>query len=1154
MAFTHLHVHTEYSLLDGACKIKDLVKKAKELSMEALAITDHGAMFGVMEFYNECKKEGIKPVLGCEVYTSKRTRFQKEPEYDKNQGHLILLAETQEGYRNLLKIVSKGYIEGFYYKPRVDKELLRENSKGIIALSACLAGEVQSRLLDNDYEGAKKEALEMREIFGEDNFFLELQDQGLPEEEKIFPLMVKLGEETGIPFVATNDVHYINKEDAEAHDILLCIQTQTTQDREDRMRFPNDHFYLKSEKEMEKLFSHIPQALENTVRISERCNVDFDLCTLHLPDFTAPESMENHVYLRKLCEEGLMKRYGKDWESHKERLDYELEVIVDMQYVEYFLIVWDFIRYAKSQNIMVGPGRGSAAGSLVAYSLGITDIDPIKYSLIFERFLNPERISMPDIDIDFCYERRQEVIDYVIEKYGKDRVTQIITFGTMKAKAAIRDVGRALNMAYQEVDRIAKAVPNDLGMTLERALEISPELKESYEDSPKVKKLIDMAMAVEGLVRHASTHAAGVVISKEPIVEYVPLYLGDKGVATQFPMTTIEELGLLKMDFLGLRNLTVIRDALAIIKENKDVDIDFSTMEYDDKKVYELISSGNTDGLFQMESEGMTQFMKNQKPDNFEDIVAGISLYRPGPMASIPTYIENKKNPENIEYLHESLIPILSVTYGCLIYQEQVMEIVRKLAGYSYGRSDIVRRAMGKKKMDVMLKEQDIFVYGNEEVRGCEKNGIPVDIAEEIFQQMVSFAEYAFNKSHAAAYAVIAYQTGYLKAHYPVEFMAALITSVMGDGTQVAKYIKNCQEMNIKVLPPDVNYSEKCFSTKDGDIRFGLAGVKNVGGQTIEAIIDARNRKGRFTDIQNFFNTVETKELNKKAVESLIKAGAFDSIMDNRARALLEAERLMDNAQKDSRKNIKGQISLFQGALDNSHITGISDYGFRDVNDFDTKTKLAFEKENLGVYISDHPLNRRKDEIEKKVTLTSKALKDEENQTTMGVIRDGMDVTVAGILVNKRTLVTKNGKLMAFLTVEDFYGTIEVVVFPNTYESSSHCFTNDSILIIRGKIDLKEDEEPKILASTVEFLGEEECSEKEGILKILVGENISVEEMEAYKEVFKRNKGATPVVMYKGEKGGRVGVDKSLYVEVTKELLEELKLLAGENNLKYCED
>ena len=909
MAFTHLHVHTEYSLLDGAARIKDVVARAKELGMDSLAITDHGVMFGVVDFYKECRKQGIKPIIGCEVYTAARRLTDKDAEKDKRQGHLILLVKNETGYKNLIKIVSEGFIRGYYYKPRIDKDVLRAHSEGLIALSGCLAGEIQHRLLLRDYAGAKAEAEALLEIFGEGNFYLELQDQGLEEERAILPDMRQLSEELGIPLVATNDAHYVRREDAKAHDVLLAIQTATTLDDEKRMRFPNDEFYLKSEDEMRKIFAYCPEACDNTQKIAEQCNYDFRFGEYHLPEFKAPDGKDNTAYLRELCHAGLRDRYGDadcGEHSHQEledRLNYELGTIESMGYVEYFLIVWDFINYAKNHGIMVGPGRGSAAGSIVAYCLKITDIDPIRYNLIFERFLNPERVSMPDIDIDFCYERRQEVIDYVTEKYGEGRVSQIITFGTMKAKQAVRDVGRALSVSYAKTDQIAKAIPFELGMTIDKALATSPDLKNLYENDEETREVIDMAKAIEGMPRHASTHAAGVVISKAPIDEYVPLYLSEKGPATQFTMTTIEELGLLKMDFLGLRNLTVIRDALELIKKNHGVSIDFARMGYDDPSVYEMISAGNTSGVFQLESGGMTQFMKNLRPTCFEDVVAGISLYRPGPMDSIPKYIENKKNPSGIQYVDESLAPILDVTYGCLVYQEQVMQIVRDLGGYSYGRSDLVRRAMSKKKKDVMLQEKEYFINGkldengNVEIAGCIRNGISRQAAEAIFEDMETFAQYAFNKSHAAAYAVVAYETGYLKKHYPVEFMAALMTSVMSDAKMIARYIRNCSDMGIEVLPPSVNKSLKKFSVEDGKIRFGLLGVKNVGENVIEAILKAREEKGEPSDIFTFINNLDISQVNKRAIESLIKAGACDCFEGNRAAKLAVYETLVESAQ-----------------------------------------------------------------------------------------------------------------------------------------------------------------------------------------------------------------------------------------------------------------
>ncbi|MGN0733299.1 MAG: DNA polymerase III subunit alpha [Emergencia sp.] len=1074
MAFTHLHVHTEYSLLDGAARIKDIVARAKELGMDSLAITDHGVMFGVVDFYKECKKQGIKPVIGCEVYTAARTMLDKDADKDKYQGHLVLLARDNDGYKNLIKIVSAGFTKGYYYKPRIDKDLLRQYSEGIIALSACLAGKVQNCLLNRDYEGAKREAMELDEIFGHGNFYLELQDQGLDEEAFINPELVRLSRELDIPMVATNDVHYVKQEDAEFHDVLLAIQTATSIDDENRMRFPNDQFYLKSEDEMRKIFAFAPDAVENTHKIAMECNVEFEFGNYHLPEFLPPEGKTNSEYLRELCSAGLKQRYDDITEELKERLDYELGVIESMGYVEYFLIVWDFINFAKENGIMVGPGRGSAAGSLVAYCLKITDIDPIRYNLIFERFLNPERVSMPDIDIDFCIERRGEVIDYVKRKYGKDNVSQIITFGTMKAKAAVRDVGRALNMSYADTDKVAKAIPFDLKMTIDRALEMNPELKTAYENDPAVAKVLDISRAIEGMPRHASTHAAGVVISKLPLDEYVPLYMSDKGIATQFNMTTIEELGLLKMDFLGLRNLTVIRDALELIEKDYGVTIDFARMGYDDPAVYEMIAGGNTEGVFQLESGGMTAFMKNLKPTCFEDVVAGISLYRPGPMDSIPKYIENKKNPDKIKYVTPELAPILDVTYGCLVYQEQVMQIVRDLAGYSFGRSDIVRRAMSKKKKDVMLQEKEYFINGkldengNVEIPGCVRNGISAEAAESIFADMETFAQYAFNKSHAAAYAVLAFETGYLKKYYPVEFMAALLTSVMGDAKSIAKYIRNCQDMGIDVLPPSVTESNKKFTVVDGKIRFGLLGVKNVGEGAIDAIVKARTEKGVPDDIFSFINGLEISEVNKKAVESLIKAGALDCFDTNRAAHLAVYESLMESAQNSARRNIAGQLSLFQLSSEEMN-AGSTRTLLPKVENFDKRTLLAMEKEMLGVYISDHPLNEYRKRMEQLVSVTTDDLAhvaDSENQQN-SAITDGMTVTMAGMVTGKKNLVTKNSKMMAFVDIEDLYGSMEVVVFPNVYEKYREQIEEDNVVVIRGKLNFKEDEMPKLLADSI---------------------------------------------------------------------------------------
>lgn len=1187
MAFTHLHVHTEYSLLDGAARIKDLVKRAKELGMESLAITDHGAMFGVIDFYKECKKQGIKPIIGCEVYTAARKATDKEPDKDKYQGHLVLLAKNEEGYKNLIKIVSAGYIKGYYYKPRIDKDILREHSEGLIALSACLAGNIQNKLLHGDYQGAKQEAEELHDIFGEGNFFLELQDQGLEEEAMIKPNMLRLSKELSIPLVATNDVHYVNKEDAEAHDVLLAIQTATSINDENRMRFPNDEFYLKSEKEMRMIFADVPESIDNTQLIADACNFDFEFGNYHLPEFTAPDGKTNKEYLRELCHKGLVERYGDNPSAELlERLDYELSTIESMGYVEYFLIVWDFINYAKENGIMVGPGRGSAAGSLVAYSLKITDIDPIRYNLIFERFLNPERVSMPDIDIDFCYERRPEVIEYVTRKYGEEKVCQIITFGTMKAKQAVRDVGRALDVSYAETDLIAKAIPFDLGMTIQKALETNPELKAMYEENPKAKQVLDMARAIEGMPRHASTHAAGVVISKKPIDEYVPMYLSDKGPATQFTMTTIEELGLLKMDFLGLRNLTVIRDALELIEKNHGVTIDFAKMGYDDPGVYEMIAQGNTQGVFQLESQGMTQFMKNLRPSCFEDIVAGISLYRPGPMDSIPKYIENKKNPANIKYVHPALAPILDVTYGCLVYQEQVMQIVRDLGGYSYGRSDLVRRAMSKKKMDVMLEEKKYFIHGktdangNIEIEGCVRRGIPEAAAEVIFNDMVSFAQYAFNKSHAAAYAVVAYETGYLKLHYPVEFMAALMTSVMGDNNQIPKYIRNCNEMGIEVLPPCVKKSMKKFSVEDGKIRFGLLGIKNVGEHAIEAIIAAREEKGLPKDIFTFIEQLDISLVNKKAIESLIRAGACSCLSKNKAALMSVYEGLVESAQNASKKNLAGQMSLFDiGGEDLA--SEVMTNKLPDVEPFSKDINLAMEKEMLGVYITDHPLNDYAERMKKVISVTSEELNhagEEAEMTGASHIQDGMKAIMAGMVTSKRTLITKSNKMMAFLVLEDLYGVSEVVVFPNVYEKCASILQGDAVIAVRGTVNFKEDEAPKLLADNIVLLEDahlldKETSERgqyrqqnyqkkapqqqakpakaaEGMIKLRIpsSENVNVV-LEQIKFTLSRHPGSAEVLIYLPD-GKILRIDNEYWAEPSAALNNQLTAILGAGNVK----
>ncbi|MCQ2547507.1 MAG: DNA polymerase III subunit alpha [Clostridia bacterium] len=1161
MAFTHLHVHTEYSLLDGASRIKDLVAKAKEMGMTSLAITDHGNMFGVIEFYKECKAQGIKPILGCEVYTSARTRFDKDPVKDKKRGHLILLAENETGYKNLMKIVSRSYTEGFYYKARVDKDLLREYSEGIICLSACLAGNIQKQLLFGNYEAAKAEALDLIDIFGKENFYLEIQDQGLEEEMKIRSGLISLSKELDVPLVATNDVHYVNREDAEAQDILMCIQMQKNYADENRMRFPNDQFYLKSESEMRKIFASMPEVIDRTEEVANRCNVEITFGEYHIPIYDSPDGMTNSEHLRKLCLEGFAERYGdeaslgaENYKELMERLEYEISVIENMGFVGYFLIVWDFINYAKTHGIMVGPGRGSAAGSIVAYCLHITDIDPIKHKLIFERFLNPARATMPDIDVDFCIERRGEVIDYVVKKYGRENVSQIITFGRLKAKAAIRDVGRVLEVSYAFTDQIAKAVPNDLNITLDRALEISPELKHLYETSEEAKKVIDVAKAIEGLPRNSSTHAAGVVISREAIDNYVPLFWSEsKGASTQFTMTTIEELGLLKMDFLGLRNLTIIRDALELIKKRHGIDLDFGAMDYDDPAVYEMIASGNTAGVFQLESGGMTQFMKNLKPTCFEDIVAGISLYRPGPMDSIPKYIDNKKNPGNITYVDEQLAPILDVTYGCLVYQEQVMQIVRDLGGYSYGRSDEVRRYMSKKKHDKMMEEKEYFINGkldengNVEIPGCIRNGVSRQAAETIFEDMTTFASYAFNKSHAAAYAVVAYETGYLKVHYPQEYMAALLSSVMGDGIKTSKYIRDAQEMGVEVLPPDVNSSELKYTvTDDGKIRYGLLGIKGLGQAAIDNIVEVREKNGKFTDFFKFVNSLDVSKVNKKALEALIKAGAIDSIHENRAALLQIYDRLLESAQKEAKTNIAGQVSLFSLEQDDNNDFGLDNIGLKipDIENFDKDLALAMEKEYTGVYLTDHPLNKYKEAL-KLCNIDAAVLQEiaEDNKDIINKYKDGQRVSIGGLVTSVKTIITKKQQMMAFVTIEDLLGEVEIILFPETYGKYKELIAEDSPIFVNGTLNYKEDEAPKILVSSVAHLND--------AVPVKLRLSKDMDQQNALKEIEKiisQNPGKRKVVIFLANGKALAGGDNMLIDFMLAE--HDLVQLLGRENVK----
>ena len=1076
MAFTHLHVHTEYSLLDGSNKIKEYVKRVKELGMDSAAITDHGVMYGVIDFYKACKAEGIRPVIGCEVYVAPNSRFDKElTGGDDRYYHLVLLAENNIGYSNLTKIVSRGFTEGYYYKPRVDMELLNEFHEGIIALSACLAGEVQRYIQKGLYDEAKKAALKYRDCFGYGNYFLELQDHGLPEQKMVNTALLQMSKELNIPLVATNDVHYTYADDVKPHDILLCIQTGKKLADEDRMRYEGGQYYVKSEEEMKGLFPYAWEAVENTQRIAERCNVDIEFGVTKLPHFEVPEGYDSWTYLNKLCYDGLKERYGEDENAPagdtgltlKERLDYELNVIKTMGYVDYFLIVWDFINYAKQNGIMVGPGRGSAAGSIVSYTLKITNIDPIKYNLLFERFLNPERVSMPDIDIDFCFERRQEVIDYVSRKYGSEKVVQIVTFGTLAAKGVIRDVGRVMDLPYAYVDSLAKMIPNELNITIDRALQINPELRKMYETDEQVKELIDMSKRLEGLPRHTSMHASGVVICSRPAEELVPLSRGaDGSITTQFTMTTIEELGLLKMDFLGLRTLTVIRDAVKLIEKSKGIHIDIDNIDYDDKKVLASLGTGKTDGVFQLESGGMKNFMKELKPENLEDIIAGISLYRPGPMDFIPKYIKGKSSTGPITYACPQLEPILAPTYGCIVYQEQVMQIVRDLGGYTLGRSDLVRRAMSKKKQAVMEKERANFIYGNEEegVPGCKANGISEEVASRIYDDMMDFAKYAFNKSHAACYAVVAYQTAYLKYYYPVEFMAALMTSVIDNPGKVAEYIMVCRSMGISILPPDINQGESGFSVKDKSIRYALTAIKSVGRPVIEAVVEERRQRGEFTNLKDFITRMADKDVNKKAIENFIKAGAFDSLPGTRKQFMSAYVQIMDHIIHDRKNNMAGQMSLFD-IVDESQKEDF-DVKLPDVGEYSKEMLLAFEKEVLGVYISGHPLEEQEELWKKVITnTTADFMLDEETGAT--IVRDNATAVIGGLISDKKIKYTKNDKIMAFLQIEDLVGTVEVIVFPKDYEKNSGKLLEDNKVFVRGRVSLEEDRDGKLICEKI---------------------------------------------------------------------------------------
>lgn len=1175
MSFTHLHVHTEYSLLDGSSKIKEITKRAAELGMDSLAITDHGVMYGVIDFYKAAKEAGIKPILGCEVYVAPGSRFDKEAGTGEDKyNHLVLLAENNTGYQNLMKIVSRGFTEGFYYKPRVDKELLREFHEGIIATSACLAGEVQRYLARGMYEEAKRVALSYQDIFGKDNFFLELQDHGIAEQHYVNPQLLRMSEETGIELICTNDVHYTYADDADAHDILLCIQTGKKVTDENRMRYTGGQYYLKSPEEMEELFKYAPQALANTEKIAKRCNVEIEFGVTKLPRFAVPEGFTSWTYLNYLCYEGLKKRYpeqaadisveefvrlakeesvedrkdvvikiAEDTNNIFQRLAYELSVIYSMGYVDYFLIVWDYINFAKRHDIPVGPGRGSAAGSIVSYCLEITDLDPIKYSLIFERFLNPERVSMPDIDVDFCYERRQEVIDYVVEKYGKDCVSQIVTFGTMAARAVIKDVGRVLDLPYAMVDNIAKMVPREIGITIDKALAENPDLKSEYENNEVVKDLIDKSKRLEGLPRHASMHAAGVLICGKPVEDYVPLSTGSDGaVVAQFVMTTLEELGLLKMDFLGLRTLTVIKDAENLIKKyNKDFSI--HDIDYSDKGVFDAISTGKCDGIFQLESAGMKSFMKELKPRSLEDLIAGISLYRPGPMDFIPQYIKGKNNQDSVTYACPQLEAILKPTYGCIVYQEQVMQIVRDLAGYSWGRSDLVRRAMSKKKAYVMEQERKNFIYGNpdEGVKGCVNNGIDEKVAGKIYDDMIDFAKYAFNKSHAACYAVVSFQTAYLKTYYPVEFMAALMTSVIDNTSKVAGYIYACKQMNIGILPPDVNESQMEFTVENGKIRFAMAAIKSLGRPTIQAILKERGENGSFISMQDFVTRM-SQALNRRAIENFVKAGAFDTFGHTRKSMMIVSESMLDSAIKHNKDSMTGQMSLFDFAAEEDKKA--FEIRIPDVAEYTKEELLGYEKEILGVYVSGHPLDEYTGMVNKYITNVSSDFEvDDELGETKA--RDGAIATIGGLITEKTIKTTKKGQLMAFLTVEDVVGTVEVVVFPNSFTANRVVIDHAEKVFVTGKVQANVDENAKLICDkVVDFAS---------IPRKLWIRFASLSDYEDKKDelygILYNSDGKDTVVIYCTKENKRLTLPASRTIRVDSELIQKLQAMYGEKNV-----
>ena len=1147
MSFVHLHTHTAYSLLDGEGTIPKLIERAKELGQTAMAITDHGNMYGVIDFYECAKQNGIKPIIGCDVYVAARSRFDKVHELDSQSCHLILLAENDVGYHNLMKLVSAGFIEGFYYRPRIDMDILREYNEGIIALSACMSGVLSCQLLSGNYDEAKRRAQEFLDIFGRDRYFIEIQDHGIFEQKKLNRDLISIARELNIDIVATNDIHYTLKRDAEYQDVLMCIQMGKTVDDEDRMKMDCDQLYLKSEEEMTELFSYIPEALENTQKIADRCNVEIEFGKFHLPKFEIPNGLTAYEYLKQLVDRGMRERYPNADESVVSRMQYELDTISQMGYVDYFLIVWDFIHYAKSHGIPVGPGRGSAAGSVVAYCLHITDVDPIKYSLIFERFLNPERVSMPDIDIDFCYVRRGEVIDYVNRKYGSDNVAQIVTFGTMAARLAIRDVGRALNIPYGRVDEVAKQVPNELKMTIKKALTVNYKLKELYDSSAEIKKLIDTAIELEGLPRHTSTHAAGVVITSGGIGNFVPLQKNDDVITTQFTMTTIERLGLLKMDFLGLRTLTVIQDAVMHIKQAHGVDVNIENLDMDDAAVYEMISRGETDGVFQLESGGMKQFMKELKPTSIEDIIAGISLYRPGPMDSIPMYVANKNNPSMVKYKHPMLEHILNMTYGCIVYQEQVMQIVRELGGYSLGRADLVRRAMSKKKADVMQKERQNFIYGTDEggvhVDGAVARGIDEKTAASIFDEMMDFASYAFNKSHAAAYAVVAYRTAWLKCHYPVEFFAALLTSFIDNASKISKYIEVVKRLGIEMLPPSINKSGKDFSVDNGCLRFGLAAVKNVGGAVVDEIAAERETGGNFIGLTDFCKRMVSRKMNKRVVESLIKCGAFDEFGLKRAQLFRAYERVMDDAQYAAKNTMPGQLDMF------SMMSGEAERNadnFEDCREFPETELLAMEKESIGMYVSGHPLDSKAAAVRAASTASiSDIIENEDKRFNIG-----SQVTVSGIITKVRNQLTKKGDMMRYVEFEDLTASMEVIIFPGQLRRFADIAVEGSIVTISGNLDISDDAPPKLRLEDMRMLDETARKRARLYLRLDSTDTVVLNEV---KRILKAESGDVSVVIKYSDNGQVVAAPKSMMVKRNDERTEILKKLLGDENVRLVE-